>query len=76
MIMKQKLFCLTCALLFGLASGVCAHADNVFKEFGRDVKAATKQAGKTGKDVGKSIGRTGKKVGKSVSKATKDLFAD
>jgi predicted small secreted protein len=65
-------FAIACALSVAGTSSV--QADNIFREFGRDVKHAGKQAGRTGKQVGKSIGRTGKKVGKEIGKAAKDIF--
>ena len=76
-IMEQKAFTLAILTVLSLSGPASAQAgDNVFREFGRDMKSAGKQAGKTGKQVGKSIGRTGKKVGKSVGKAAKDVFTD
>lgn len=71
--MKRTLFSLTAILALTLSASQNIYAENVFKEFGKDMKHAGKQIGKTGKNVGKSIGRTSKKVGKSIGKAAKDI---
>ena len=76
-------FCLVAASAFGNASA----SENVFREFGKDVKhagkqvgrdakKAGKQAGHAGKQVGKDIGKAGKNVGKSISNETRKLFKD
>ena len=57
------------------ATGVRAE-DNLFRQFGKDVREAGRQMKKTGKQVGKDLSRTGKKIGKAMSDGTRNLLRD
>jgi len=76
-IMKRKSSIFLTLAIVAASITFHAHAgENVFRELGKDIRKAGKQAGKAGKEVGKDIGRAGKKIGKGVRDSTRELFRD